>query len=81
MFKIRRIVSLHAGAGTSSGQYVTVLLMDEAKGTATGAVKMLAKAIMSDVSYSRPGLEKARVFVQAVLERVFELHSLEIAHR
>lgn len=62
-------------------QYVAVLLMDEAKGTATEFVKMLAKGIMSDGSFSHPGLEKARAFFRALLERLLALHKLGIAHR
>ena len=65
----------------AGGQYVAVLLMDEAKGTATEVVKMLAEGIKSDGSFSQPGLEMARDFVRAVLERLFPLHFLLIAHR
>ena len=65
----------------AGGQYVAVLLMKEAKGTATELVTMLANGIMSHGSFSLPGLEKAGVFVQKVLERLSALHSLRIAHR
>jgi hypothetical protein len=42
--------------------------MDEAKGTATEVVKMLAEGIKSDGSFSQPGLEMALDFVRAVLK-------------
>ncbi len=53
----------------AGGQYVAVLLMDEAKGSATEVVKMLAEGIKSDGSFPQPWLDKAGAFLNAVLER------------